>query len=314
MLRSDLNSLAAKMADGEESAALRLLTKMSSRSERFPQEHRYALMNWLLMHTITIRPTFVPAVAQCLHQWPPSTAHSPCSPHPRLAARNEGERRLHGMFERLCDVAYAGAFPEIWSLRANPAMRQPGSVHMQLLHQGCRFHIEINPHFTPSGPILAHVILHEMEHVYRLCQLPGGYLNGGGHGSDFERSLEMHTERAVKAGVPVVDAFHSQELPEWWPEAVRRVLDSRQAERFDAILALNHVGATDVFVLLAHELRSLKVQQVAEAYLACVDLAEAEGLASCGCRRYLPWQAIPTAERKAPGGTTYALWRALGGA
>ena len=311
MLHSDVNALARKMADGEESRALRLLEKISSRCAAFSLEHRYALMNWLLMHTITIRPAMLPAAAQVLHRWPRSTVHSPCAARPRLAARSEEEIRLHGMFERLCDVAYAGEFPEIWSLRADPAMRQPGCVRMQLHHRGCRFHIDINPHFTPSGPILAHVLLHEMEHVHRLCLLPGGYLDGGGHGTDFELSLATHIERTIKAGVAVVDAFHSQELPAWWPEAVRRVLNARQAERFDAILALDHLGATDVFVLLAHELRSLKVQQVAEAYLGCVDLSES--LASHGCRRCLPWRTMPSTDKKAPEGTTYALWRALGG-
>ena len=86
----------------------------------------------------------------------------------------------------------------------------------------------------------------------------------------------------------------------------------RQLARFEAILAMDAnlgvhgAGAgTDVFVSMSREL-DCSVEQVANAYLGCVTLVTGDELP---CR-------APGAEKAPPPpqGTTYALWRALGGA
>ena len=264
----------------DDEPVLPLFRRMEHLTASYSRDHRHALQNWLLIRVSSRRPAIAESVLQVLAAWPEAPAsRSPSSIH--CEARDRAERRLHEAFEQLCATAFAReSFPSLWALRADGTMLRPGQVRLGLHCDGVRFVIEINPHFTPSAPLLAHVLLHEMEHVCQLCRppCPAALLDPHGHGPSFDASFAAHLAAAEQAGVVVHEppfGTCGRDLPPWWADAVRTVLSARQRARFEAAIALEAPSASpslsgaDLFDVMAADL-DCSVEQIAAAYLGCV--------------------------------------------
>ena len=151
-------------------------------------------------------------------------------------------------------------------------------MRLELHCDATRVVVEVNPLFAPSEPLLAHVLLHELEHVHMLRQTPTEEeerSDAQGHGAAFDASFAAHAALAAARGVevhaPPFGACGSRELPNWWADAVRAVLSERQRARLEAALALEaSLGGCDLFELMAGELEC-SVAQMAAAYLGCIE-------------------------------------------
>ena len=268
------------LLDGE--SVVPVLQRLQRLSSKFSQDDRHALQNWLLLRVAAHQPDKVAATFHALSEWPqaPVALSLDLQPQqPCCTARGVDDRRLHAAFARLCATAYAyEPVPRLWALRADTTLLRPGQVRLELHCEATRIVVEINPLFAPSEPLLAHVLLHEMEHVHMLRQPPkeDEQSDARGHGAAFDASFAAHAARAATRGVEVHAPPHGacgcRELPDWWADAVRAVLGERQRARLEAALALDggvSLGGSDLFELMAGELEC-SVAQMAAAYLGCI--------------------------------------------
>ena len=282
-----------RLLDGE--SVVPVLHRLRRLSAKFSQDDRHALQNWLLLRVTARQPDMVAATFHALSAWPQAPAAPSLDVQPQqpcCAARGVDDRRLHAAFARLCATAYAyEPVPRLWALRAETTLLRPGQVRLELHCDATRVVVEVNPLFAPSEPLLAHVLLHELEHVhmhahdmhmcmhmYMLRQPPTEEeerSDAQGHGAAFDASCAAHAALAAARGVevhaPPFGACGSRELPSWWADAVRAVLSERQRARLEAALALEaSLGGGDLFELMAGELEC-SVAQMAAAYLGCIE-------------------------------------------
>ena len=270
-----------RLLDGESVAPV--LHRLRRLSAKFSQDDQYALQNWQLLRVTARQPAMVAATFHAISAWPQAPAAPSLDVQPQqpcCAARGVDDRRLHAAFARLCATAYAyEPVPRLWALRAETTLLRPGQVRLELHCDGTRLVVEVNPLFAPSEPLLAHVLLHELEHVHMLRQPPTEEerSDAQGHGAAFDASFAVHAARAATRGVevhaPPFGACGSRELPDWWADAVRAVLGERQRARLEAALALDGGGSLaggDLFELMAGELEC-SVAQMAAAYVGCIE-------------------------------------------
>jgi hypothetical protein len=269
-----------RLLDGESVAPV--LHRLRRLSAKFSQEDRHALQNWLLLRVTARQPGITAATFHALSAWPQAPAAPSLDVQPQqpcCTARGVDDRRLHAAFARLCATAYAyEPAPRLWALRAETTLQRPGQVRLELHCDETRLVVEVNPLFAPSEPLLAHVLLHELEHVNMLRQPPmEDESDAQGHGAAFDASFAAHAARAATRGVevhaPPFGQCGSRELPNWWADAVRAVLSERQRARLEAALALDggiSLGGGDLFELMAGELEC-SVAQMAAAYLGCIE-------------------------------------------
>ena len=238
-LKHASNHFERRLLDGE--SVVPVLRRLQQLSARFSQDDRHALQNWLLLRVTARQPGMVEAAFQALAAWPPPPAAPVPQPlsmyslqplQPCCAARGADDRRLHAAFARLCATAYAyDPVPRLWALRAESTLLRPGQVRLELHCDETRLVVEVNPLFAPSEPFLAHVLLHELEHVHMLRQPPPSMAqeavqrcDAQGHGVAFDASFATHVARATVRGVqvraPHLGACGTCELPIWWADAV----------------------------------------------------------------------------------------------
>ena len=157
-----------RLLDGE--SVVPVLHRLRRLSAKFSQDDRHALQNWLLLRVTARQPDMVAATFHALSAWPQAPAAPSLDVQPQqpcCAARGVDDRRLHAAFARLCATAYAyEPVPRLWALRAETTLLRPGQVRLELHCDATRVVVEVNPLFAPSEPLLAHVLLHELEHVH----------------------------------------------------------------------------------------------------------------------------------------------------